>query len=260
MEQVKQTTGVLRGDIRLLHGESLLLFDPASDTYYKISEHTANIIAYFTEDMSFEAMLEKLHYNGMETTPEELHKICEFLRVNNLLVPRYGEIPLRRKMAEAVKKKTLFLRISSAYLFYRFPPWRPEKFFKAASPFLSILASPWLLALWIIPAVAGYILALRDSGRVLEQFADTLSWAGLVKYVSAIIIVKIIHEFAHSLAAARFNCRIRGIGLGLIFFVPRLYTDTTDSWKLPQKKRLLIDGAGILAELIIGGIAALFWN
>ena len=63
MEQVKQTTGVLRGDIRLLHGESLLLFDPASDAYYKISEHIANIISYFTEDMpSFYALTVFLHF------------------------------------------------------------------------------------------------------------------------------------------------------------------------------------------------------
>ena len=47
MANTEPTTGILRGDIRLLHGETLLLFDPAADAYYKISERVANIVSYF---------------------------------------------------------------------------------------------------------------------------------------------------------------------------------------------------------------------
>ena len=260
MAYSEQTTGILRGDIKLLKGESLLLFDPASEAYYKISERFAGIISCFSEDISYEAMLKKLRYNGIETGPDELHEVCTFLRINGLLIPRYGEMTLRREQLEKQKEKTLLLRLSTICLFLKLPPVHPENFFRKIAPFVSFLAAPWSLVLWSIPALWGYILALRDFGTVLEQFADTLSWAGLVKYVLAIVAVKILHEFAHSLAAIRQGCRVRGIGLGFIFFMPRLYTDTTDSWRLPRKKRLLIDGAGIIAELMIGGIAALFWN
>ena len=260
MEIAGQSTGVLRGDIRLFRGETLLLFDPAADAYYKISERVANIISCFSEDLSYDSMIEKLRFNGIETEEKELEEICIFLRTNGLLIPRYGEVPIRRKQIEQQRNKTFLYRLSSAYLFFRFPPWRPDKFFRAIGPFASFLVSPLILFLWIIPAVSGYLLAVRDFGKVLEQFSDTFSWMGLVKYVFAIIVVKIIHEAAHSLAAIRLKCRVRGIGLGLIFFVPRLYTDTTDSWRLPRKQRFLIDGAGIISELIIGGIAALLWN
>lgn len=260
MAESEQTTGVLRSDIRLLHGESLLLFDPAADSYYKVSERAADMISFFTEDLPYAKMIEKLRYNGIETTAEELNEICRFLHSNSLLVPRYGEISARQEQLAVLKKKTLLMRFASSYLFFRLPPWRPEKFFRKIAPAVSWLASPWFLLLLSIPAFAGYLLSVRDFGRVLEQFANTLSWLGLVKYVLAIVVIKVIHEAAHSLAAMRFNCRVRGIGIGFIFFVPRLYTDTTDSWRLSRKQRLLIDGAGIIAELIIGGIAALFWN
>ena len=102
----EQKTGVLRGDIRLLHGESLMLFDPAADSYYKVTSRFADIISYFSEELSYTEMLEKLRYNGIETTVEELHKICEFLRINSLLVPRYGEISARQSQLEKLKKKT----------------------------------------------------------------------------------------------------------------------------------------------------------
>ena len=47
MEAVKETTGVLRADIELLRGEELLLFDPGSDAYFKVSQRTIQIISYF---------------------------------------------------------------------------------------------------------------------------------------------------------------------------------------------------------------------
>lgn len=260
MGKPQKMTGILRGDIKLLRGENLLLFDPAADTYYKISERMAGIISYFSEDLSLDEMSEKLAQNGIFTASEELDHICSFLRSNGLLIPRCGEIEKRRVQLEEMKKKTFLLRLSSAYFFFKLPPLRPEKFFNAIAPYLSFLTSRWMIFLWLIPAVAGYLLAIRNFDGIMDQFLNTLSWIGLAKYILAIIAVKIIHEAAHSLAAMHFNCRIRGIGIGFIFFVPRLYTDTTDSWRLPGRQRLLIDGAGIIAELMIGGIAALLWN
>ena len=66
MKYTGDTTGILRGDVRLLRGETLLLFDPGSDAYYKISERFANIISFFSEDISYEAMREKLRINGIK--------------------------------------------------------------------------------------------------------------------------------------------------------------------------------------------------
>ena len=65
---------------------------------------------------------------------------------------------------------------------------------------------------------------LRDFATVRAVFLDSLSWAGLVKYFAAILLLKFVHETAHSLAAIHFNCRVRGIGLGFTVFYPRLYT------------------------------------
>ena len=112
----------------------------------------------------------------------------------------------------------------------------------------------------MFPAIAGYLLLIRDFNIVHSTFLDTLSWAGLVKYFIAIVILKIAHESAHSLASIHFNCRVRSIGIGFVVFVPRFFTDTTDSWRLSRSQRLLIDAAGIITEVLIGGIAALIWS
>ena len=259
MDAAKETTGVLRPDIELLRGDELLLFDPGADAYFKVSPKTVQIISLLTEDIPLDSFLEILSRNGISATGDELKKILLFLRSSNLLVPRPGEVLVRQKKARQFKEKNWLLSFSASYLFFRLPPWRPENFFQKIRPYISFLGSRQLLILLMIPAVAGYILALRNLSEICVVFENTLSWAGLVKYLAAIIVLKLLHEAAHCIAAIHFNCRVRGVGVGFMLFIPRLYTDTTDSWRLPRRQRLLIDSAGIIIELLCGGIAALLW-
>jgi putative peptide zinc metalloprotease protein len=50
------------------------------------------------------------------------------------------------------------------------------------------------------------------------------------------------------------------MGIAFIVFFPRFYTDLTDAWRiLDPRKRMMIDAAGILLELVAGGWAALIW-
>ena len=259
MQAAKETTGVLRADIELLRGDELMLFDPGSDSYFKVSPKLVQIVSFLTEDIQLDTFLERLSRNGISATMDELKTILVFLRSNNLLIPRQGEVVQQQKKLKQFKEKNRLLSFSSSYLFFRLPPWRPETFFKKIQPYISFLGSKYLLFLLMIPALAGYITALRDLSEIFAVFENTLSWAGFVKYFAAIVLLKLLHEAAHSVAAVHFNCRVRGIGLGFMLFVPRLYTDTTDSWRLPRKKRLLIDAAGIIVELLCGGIAALLW-
>ena len=254
----EQKTGVLRTDVELIRGETPLLFDRQSDAYYKVAPELLDILAFLTESVPVSQFLDKLNKNGIPTTREELLRLLAFLQQNNLLAPEYGHIGVKRERQAEMKEKTAFLRFSAAYLFFKLPPWRPEKFFEAIGPYVSWLAS-WPIILLLIPAMIGYLLAVRDFGAVRTMFLDSLSWAGLAKYFVAILFLKFVHESAHAIAAIHFRCRVRGIGLGFMVFYPRLYTDTTDSWRLPRRKRLLIDAAGIIIELLFGGIAALLW-
>ena len=106
MEKKPLTTGILREDIQLLRGENLLLFDPAADSYYKVSERTAEIISFFSEDLPLDSMLEKLRFNGIFSDEAELLEICGFLRNNCLLIPRYGEMSCRGEQLKIIKKRT----------------------------------------------------------------------------------------------------------------------------------------------------------
>ena len=259
MANPEPVIGVLRSDVELIRNNPPLLFDRQADAYYKVAPEMLDVIAHMTESMPLPQFREKLNRIGLSVDEGTLLRLLAFLQQNNLLAPEYGHIGIKRERQVELKEKTAFLRFTAAYLFFKLPPWRPERFFEIIGPYVGWLASKWTVWLLAIPALLGYLLMLRDFGMVRATFLDSLSWAGLVKYFAAILFLKFIHEAAHSLAAIHFHCRVRGIGIGFMVFYPRLYTDTTDSWRLPRRERLLIDAAGIIVELLFGGIAALLW-
>ena len=72
--------------------------------------------------------------------------------------------------------------------------------------------------------------------------------------------MKILHELGHAYAARHFGARVPVIGLAFLVMFPILYTDTTDVWRIQEKRsRTLINGAGITVELCIAAISLLLW-
>ena len=254
---------MLREDIKIIppgrHGAYTMVFDPVSESYYKISPVAAQIISKLDRDYELGDFHAKLKRLGIFVTIEELNELVFFISSNNLAAPEYGKYEKKREQMSKLKKVSWLMKLSSYYVYFKLPPWHPRKFFEAISPYVGFLVSKPAIWIYIIPALLGYLLALRNFGEVRDTFWASLTWSGLVKYFFAIILLKILHESSHALAAMRFKCPVREIGISVIFLYPRFFTNTTDSWKLPRKQRLLIDAAGLIGEIICGGIAALCW-
>ena len=81
----------------------------------------------------------------------------------------------------------------------------------------------------------------------------------IVTFLLSLCIV-FIHEIGH--ASATFNNKIqpKEIGLGLYFIFPVLYANVTNIWKLPAKKRLIVNFGGIYFQLIINVFLIVFYS
>lgn len=84
---------------------------------------------------------------------------------------------------------------------------------------------------------------------------------GWLLFLIAVAILKVGHEFAHGLACHWRGGRCREMGLLLLFGVPCLYCDVSDTWLMPKRRhRILVSAAGMLAEFLIASIALLIWS
>lgn len=261
-------TGELRSDIRIITSNPerndtsrRIIFDPLSDTYYQIPEEMFRIISMLDRNYTLSEFSRKLELNGVKVKTETILEAINFLRTNGLTLSDCGTINEIQKKKKSAMERNRVSRMASGLLFMRLPTFRTGKFFSATEPFVSAVFSRGKMLWMLLPlAVTGYILLVRDWHEAAAMLINSISWSGMVKYSITIICLKIIHELAHGYVAAGQGVRVRGIGISLIFFFPRTYTDITDAWRLPGRGRMLIDSAGIAAEVIIGGIAALTWT
>lgn len=73
-------------------------------------------------------------------------------------------------------------------------------------------------------------------------------------------LIKSLHELGHGLACKYHGVVCHEVGVMFLMFLPCLYCDTSDSWRLASRwKRASIAAAGIYVELLIAMIAAVVW-
>ena len=112
-----------------------------------------------------------------------------------------------------------------------------------------------LVVLFAASIVVGHFDEVRARLPELSVFTD---WRNLVWLLAAIGIIKCLHELGHALVCKHFGGEVPEMGLLLLVFVPCLYTDVTDAWRLPNKwQRILVSAAGMLVELVIASLASM---
>ena len=74
------------------------------------------------------------------------------------------------------------------------------------------------------------------------------------------VVLKLIHELAHSLVCKKYGGRVASCGILVLLMIPMPYVDVTSSWRFENKwKRILTSAAGMLSEVFVAAIACYVW-
>ncbi len=266
-EKPRLFTGTLRQDIELFPGErssdgdpTWVIFDPVADTYFRISDENYRIVSALTGNQELDAFMQKLRNSGIAADQDSVLGVLNFLNNSNLMQAVYGSTEAKINKTRDFKRSMFWQRVMSSYLFLRLPLLRPDRFLTRTANAVNTIFSKWALFLLGFVAVIGYGSLVFNWHKFTDRFISSISVRGLLRYSLAVIAIKCIHELAHAYTAKNFGVRVRRMGVAFIVFFPRLFTDLTDSWRVASRRvRFIIDGAGILSETLIGGLAALVW-
>lgn len=147
------------------------------------------------------------------------------------------------------------------YLFFRIPLVRPQGFLEAVAPWCSVFYTRGFAFVAIAAALLGVALAMRQWDVFVATFADFFSPSGLLGYALALSFAKTLHELGHAVTATRLGVRVAHMGVAFLVMYPMLYTDTGESWKLPDRRdRFRIAAAGMATEFVLAGFATLAWS
>ncbi|MFK7901631.1 MAG: hypothetical protein AB8B49_02205 [Nitratireductor sp.] len=190
----------------------------------------------------------------------EVSQLVEFLYANSLTQTSSTQSWEAYHQQNLASKKGWFSSLMHNYIFFRIPLFRPQKFLDLSWPIVSLLFSKMAVYAYLFCALLGLYLVSRQWQVFQSTFLDFLTLDGLLTYGFSMVFIKMVHELGHAFMTRKYNVDVPIIGAAFIVLMPILYTDTTGATKLPNKRqRLMIDMAGIYAELVLASLCTLLW-
>jgi putative peptide zinc metalloprotease protein len=259
----------LRQELRIERGAPLVtgapswtLFDPVRHMFYQLGKLEFRIFALWQAG-SLNHIRAGLAADGVEEKDANLAigRVLDFSFQNSLTVTPNGPAVEQFTAQRKLRQREWWKWLVDNYLFIRIPIVKPTAFLQRTMPLVAPLWSRTSLSIFVAIALLGFILVARQWDAFVASFLYFFTWQGLIAYGIALGGVKIIHELGHAYTATRFGVRVPTMGISVLIMMPVLYTDTTAAWRLTSRKqRMMIDCAGVGAELMVASVCTLLWS
>ena len=254
---LREDLQICRGAPQLDGSAAWLIYDTLRDRYFQIAQTHLRILEHW-KLQNPSAIMAQLA--DIDVSLDDIESLLKFLLVNALTQdPPSNDFQNFVQQADA-QNTSMLSSVLHKYLFIRIPLLAHHAFLARTVRFVEFAYTKMWALFVIMVGLAGGYLALRQWEQFTHTFLHFFNLDGLIGYICALAFVKICHEFGHAYTATRYGCRVPTMGVAFMVMFPILYTDTTDSWKiLERRKRLEIAAAGVAVELSIAAFATLAW-
>jgi len=231
------------------------LHDPVRHRFLRIDWMTFEILGRWWLGNARLIAEEVSRQSTLHVSPDDVGDVLALALREELAQP---VAPPRARAASASGWRGAARWLLHHYLFFRIPLLQPDRLLDRLLPLVRGLGSrrfAWATALALAAGLFGW---LQQSEAIKAQWLDLLSWRGLLLYGVTLVSVKLAHELGHALVAKQHGCRVPTMGVAFMVLWPLAYTDTTEAWKLPdRRRRMQIAAAGVRTELTIAAWATL---
>lgn len=146
-------------------------------------------------------------------------------------------------------------------LWMRLPLFNPDRTLRAIFPWVGWIHSAAAFIVWSIVFGMAVTAVFSDWTRFINSSTGVLAPSNWMWLGASWLILKVVHEFSHGLAARKYNGEVREMGVILILLAPMAYVDLTSSWRFRSRwQRMHTAVAGMYVELFIAAVAALLWS
>ncbi len=260
---------LIRPDLEFMAGAraadgspTITVYDPLDRTYDRFSWVETALIGQLLRPATLEQVYQKLK---RETTAglskEDIIQICQHLEKSGLTTRTLFQDPAQLLEEKKKERSGRWKWLLHHYLYFRIPLLRPDAFLEKTLPFARVFVSTPALLFYALCILAGIVLTFMEYERFLHTFSYFFNIRGLFYYGLTIVVIKTIHEFSHAYTAKARGLRVPVMGVAFIVMWPVAFCDVTDAWRLPERlRRFPVAAAGIMAELIIAGMALFAWS
>ena len=244
---VPERSPTARIELMTIEGQPTYILTKEAGEYFEVDE-TTNVIWNLMDGRRTVSQIQvEASKPEKEVTQKEVRDSILSLAEEGLIATTEPEIEEKRvEMVSAFQLDVRLVKDSS----------------KALSGFFKItrkLVRKWELPIAVAVVIIGFFLlggssfqTLSDPAK-LQILGSTL--LGALFYQEIILMpVYLVHELAHASTCDYYGGKPRELGTGLYYFATFFYCDTSDSWRLGRKARIMISVAGPLSTLVIGSL------
>jgi putative peptide zinc metalloprotease protein len=245
-----------------------VLENPSNNKFSRISTEAYRFIAMLdgrrTVAQAWDICNEQL---GDQTpTQGEVIQLLGQLYCSNLL---YAEVPsdtesLFNRYQQRVRRQVQGYLTN--LLFVRIPLVDPDHFLDRWVGVFGRIFSWFGLVLWLALMAVGLYFIIGNIGELIRQSSDLLAPNNLILLYLSLVVIKVFHEFGHAFACKKFGKvggtggQVHTIGVMFLVFVPLPYMDASSAWAFRKKwYRVIVGTAGMMIELAVAAVAAIFW-
>lgn len=236
-------------------GESYAVKDPVRGKFVKLGPAELLVARYFDGASNLEQIKEKLEREREVIVPlENLERFRERLHgMQVILAPGETVEPPDVGMAQGGLDSLFVIRLPielnpDAMLSRLY--WRTRFLFTRSFVALTALLFAAAALVWI-----------TEWDVLWGQIRTLASLPGVALLILAFVVSIAIHELAHGLTTKAFGGQVPRMGAFLYYFLPACYTDVSDAWLFPEKrKRALVVLAGPYATYILCAVMTLLWR
>lgn len=259
---------ILREDLALLKGPrsydgspTWTLYDPAAHRYYRIGWLEFECLHHWAMADAHNIADAIQQDTPLTIDAADVGHFVEFLIKNQLTKPMGREASGRFAYLRYAAKPGFWTWLLHNYLFMRIPLVKPDRYLQKALPIIDCFFHRGFVLLLLLGACLAISLVAQRWSEFSHSFLYSFTPEGVLATVGMMSLSKVVHELGHACAASHFGCRVPAMGVALLLGMPVLWTDVTDAWRLSRRKdRLIIDAAGMLAELSLAVLATLLWT
>lgn len=268
MDNAKVTLPPLRQDLKLVTNllgvggsPAWLLHDRPRNRFFRLGWLESELLRRWKTSQDSSHLTQLINQETtLKITEDQVKKFIYFLTINQLIQPKSAEELVRFK-SESQQKSGWIRWLLHHYLFFSIPLIRPDRLLETFLKRFSWILSSGFFNLTLFFGIVGLYLVSRRWDDFLTTFSHLFSFEGILIFFLAISLSKMVHEFGHALMAKKQGCKVPTMGVAFLVMWPVLYTDTSDTWRLTSKnQRLKVVMAGVVAELMLAGMATLMWN
>ncbi|PTB21007.1 hypothetical protein C9I57_09795 [Trinickia symbiotica] len=258
----------LREDLKLLPGPAAsdgsptwTLHDPARHRYVRIGWLEFEVLARWALGNT-EAVARSISAETtIRATSQDVLDVLSFAHRADLTAPLDARATERFAALRAAERLSPARWLLKNYLSIKLRLINPDRMLSAVVPRIGwVFTRGFAIALALLAALGFYLIS-QQWAAYTHSLLHLFSLQGAALVGLALASAKVVHEIGHGVMAKRMGCRVPAMGVALLVLWPVLWTDTTDAWRLTdRRKRLAIDAAGMLAETTLAVFASLAWS